>query len=163
MLNIVACARAEPTPTHGLTVPNIDADSPPCVLKVPTVNPQCTSEGCTFFAPDGSKLNSIELRFSCLPKSALTGFERPAPEAKVQTLNAQNAGGNFSLRDDVYAPPNERFRNLLFCLYGKFNNFCGSSTVTSLEYRTKVKATRTVKEFLQGVELQDPQIFDSHR
>ena len=155
-MSIVACARATPTPTDELTVPNIDADSPACVVKVPAVSPRCTPEGCTFSAHEGAALASIKLDFSCLPKSAPTGFEKPAPEVKVKSLRSKNAQGHFLLTDAPSAPPNERFRELGFCLYGKLNNFCGYGRLMSLEYRTKVKVTRTVKTFVQGIELQEP-------
>lgn len=58
--------------------------------------------------------------------------------------------------DVVWGPPDERFRELQFCLFGKNKNFCGVATVLSLDYRTKVKATQAVKVFAQGIELQEP-------
>jgi hypothetical protein len=154
-LNAVAYAQGASPPTHELTVPNFDDASPACVVRIPVVNPQCTPEGCTLPVPAGA-LDSIKLDFSCLPTKAPTGFENPAPYVKVQTLRAKNSEGNLSLSDNLSAPPKERFRELGFCLYGKFNNFCGYTRVMSSDYRTKVKATRLVKEFLQGIELQEP-------
>lgn len=155
-MSAVACAQVAPMPSHELTVPNFDDASPACVVKVPDVNSQCTPEGCTLPAPVGSTLDSIKLDFSCVPSSAPTGFENPAPDVKVQSLRSKNASGDISLTDDVYSPPNERFRHLYFCLYGKLNTFCGFAKVMRLEDRTKVDGTRTVKAFLQGIELQEP-------
>ncbi|WP_090315786.1 hypothetical protein [Duganella sp. CF517] len=156
-VSAVAPARAEPaqTPTQELTVPNFVDSEPACVVKVPVLNPQCTAEGCILPAPAGSKLDATTLFFSCLPKASPTGFERPVPEAKVQLLFAKNARGHFMVLDDFAPPPNERFRYLSFCLFGKLNNFCGVARV-SMDYRIKVETTRMLKAFSRGIELQYP-------
>lgn len=150
----VACAQTPPMLTQEVTVPNFDRRSPACVVKVPALNPPCTPGGCTLPAPVGSTLGSIKLDFSCLPNSAPTGFENPAPEVKVQTLRVKNARVHLSLSDGVFEPTNEQSRYLTFCLYGKSNNFCGIARVMSLDHRTKVDGTPTVKAFLQGIEFQ---------
>jgi hypothetical protein len=113
-IGAVACAQAvQPptplTPTHELTVPNFDDDSPSCVVKVPVESSQCTSKGCTLAAPAGSTLDSIKLGFRCGPKSAPTGFENPAPDAKVQSFRAKNAPAHLSLADGVFEPPTSGF------------------------------------------------------
>ena len=151
-----ACAQAEPTPTHELTVPNLLDREPACVVKVPVPGAQCTPEGCILSGPAGTALDSITLSFSCLPRTSPTGFERPVSEAKVQTLRTKNARGHFMHIDVVWGPPDERSRELQFCLFGKLNNFCSGARVMSLDYRTKVKATQMVKAFAQGIELQEP-------
>lgn len=155
-MSIGASAQAAPTLTHELTVPNFDDESPACVVKVPVASSQCTSKACTLPAPAGSTLDSIEVDFSCLPKSSPTGFENPVPGVKVQWFRAKNAPTHLSLSDGAFDPPNERFRELTFCMYGKLNNFCGYAKVRRLGDRSKVDGTRAVKEFLQGIELQDP-------
>lgn len=158
---IVVCAGALGCPQIGvtapqeLTIPNFDADSPACVVKLPDALTQCTAEGCKLPLPKGSTLESLQLNFSCLPKSAPTGFENPAPEAKVQSVRAKNAKGHVSLIDDVQSAPTERLRELNFCLYGQLNNFCGNAKVLRLKDGAKLDATSTVKAFIQGMELQN--------
>ena len=153
-MSSVACTQAAQSAMHEITVPNFDADSIACVVKVPTLNPQCTAEGCTLPAPAGATLESIKLNFSCLPTSAPTGFENPAPEVKVQSIRSKNAKGHLSLIDDIQSPADERLRELNFCLYGKLNNFCGNAKVLRLKDGSKADASAAVKAFIQGIELQ---------
>lgn len=68
--------QAEPVQSHELTIPNFDPDSPACVIKF-----------------EGASPASLRLNLSCLPKSAPTGFENPAPEVKVQSIRGKNAKG----------------------------------------------------------------------
>jgi hypothetical protein len=152
-MSAVACTQAAQNAMHEITVPNFDADSPACVVKVPTLNPECTAEGGTLPAPVGATLESIKLNFSCLPTSAPTGFENPAPEVKVQSIRSKNAKGHLSLIDDIQSP-DERLRELNFCLYGKRNNFCGNAKVLRLKDGAKADASAAVKAFIQGIELQ---------
>lgn len=153
-MSAVACTQAAQNAMHEITVPNFDADSPACVVKVPTLNPQCTAEGGTLPAPAGATIESIKLNFSCLPTSAPTGFENPAPEVKVQSIRSKNAKGHLSLIDDIQSPADERLRELNFCLYGKLNNFCGNAKVLRLKDGAKADASAAVKAFVQGIELQ---------
>lgn len=153
-MSSVACTQAAQNATHEITVPNFDADSPACMVKVPALKPQCTSEGCSLPPPAGSSLDSIKLNFSCLPTSAPTGFENPAPEAKVQSIRSKNAKGHLSLIDDIQSPADERLRELNFCLYGKLNNFCGNAKVLRLKDGSKADASLAVKTLIQGIELQ---------
>ena len=158
VMSALACAgeALPPAQTYELTVPNFDDESPACVLKIPTNSAQCTAEACILRAPAGSTLNSIELGFRCGPKSAPTGFENPSSGGKVQWFRAKNAPAELSLADGVFEPANERFRELIFCVYGKFNNFCGFAKVMRIGEKSKVDGTGTVKSFLQGIELRDP-------
>lgn len=105
--------------------------------------------------PKDSTLESLQLNFSCLPKSAPTGFENPAPEAKVRSIHSKNSKGHISLIDDVQSAPAERLRELNFCLYGKLNNFCGNAKVLRLKDGTKADGSGIVKAFIQEVELQN--------
>lgn len=155
-LSVVGCSQAAQTATQQLTVPNFDVDSPACVVNVPLVTPRCTPEGCTLPAPAGATLESIQLNFSCLPTSAPTGFENPAPEVKVQSIRSKNAKGHLSLIDDMQSPVDERLRELNFCLYGKLNNFCGNAKVLRLKDGAKMDGSAAVKNFIQGVELVTP-------
>lgn len=159
-LLLCACAIGQTPParsaTQELTVPNFDADSPACVVKVPANEPQCTAEGCALSPPNGSTLESIQLNFSCLPKSAPTGFENPAPGSKVQSIHAKNVPGHLSLIDDIQGASSERMRELNFCLYGKRNNFCGNAKVLRLKDGAKADGSAAARKFIQGMELQDP-------
>ncbi|WP_217916263.1 hypothetical protein [Duganella sp. BJB1802] len=128
-VEVCGCLRAEPVQSNELTIPNFDPDSPACVIKF-----------------EGASPESLRLNFSCLPKSAPTGFENPAPEVKVQSIRAKNAKGHMSLIDAVQSPLADRTRELNFCLYGKQNNFCGNA---------KVDGTSTIKAWIQRIELQD--------
>ncbi|MQA21679.1 hypothetical protein [Rugamonas rivuli] len=158
---IVVCAGAIGCPQVGmsasqeLTIPNFDPDSPACVVKLPDTPTQCTVESCKLPLLKGSTLEALQLNFSCLPKSAPTGFENPAPEVKVQSIRAKNSKGHVSLMDDVQSAPAERLRELNFCLYGKLNNFCGNAKVLRLKDGAKLDGTNTVKAFIQGMELQN--------
>lgn len=143
------------TSSQELTIPNFDADIPACIVKLPHTPTQCTADSCKLPLPIGSTLHALQLNFSCLPKSASTGFENPAPEAKVQSIRAKNANGHVSLIDDVQSAPAERLRELNFCLYWKLNNFCGNAKVLRLKDGAKLDGTNTVKAFIQGMELQN--------
>lgn len=120
------------TAPQELTIPNFDADSPDCIVKLPEVVPACTVESCTIPAPKDMPTGPLRINFSCLPKSAPTGFENPAPDVKVQSMRSRNARGHLSLIDDMQSGPAERMRELNFCLYGKLNNFCGNAKVRRL-------------------------------
>jgi len=137
-----------------LTIPNFDSQSPACQVKLPETPGQCGVEGCVLPAPKHSTLGSIRLNFSCLPKSAPTGFENPAEYVKVQSVHGKNAAGHLSLIDDIQPPPAERTRELSFCLYGKENNFCGAATALRLKDGPKADATAAIKSFIHGIELQ---------
>ena len=152
----VACAQTAPHPIHEVTVHNFDGAGPACVVRMPLNKPRCTPEGCTLPAPVDSKLSAIELTYSCGPTSAPTGYENPAPEFQVETLRTKNGHGLFSLIDEVLMPGEDRFRYAHFCLYGKRNNFCGSAKVMRLGDPPNADGTRTLKAFLQKVELQEP-------
>ena len=160
-LSTAAFAKALP-PTQDITVPNLDIDSPPCVVNVPLLGPQCTEKGCMLLAPAGSSIKSIELRFICLPDSATTGFENPPPEIKVETFRVKNSRVHVSLSDGVSEASNERVRYLNFCMYGKSNYFCGHAIVRRLADRPKVDATRAVKSFLRKIELHDALTIEGH-
>jgi hypothetical protein len=149
----LGCSQAAQTATQEVAVPNFDADSPACMVKVPLVNSRCTAEGCTLPAPAGATLEAIWLNFSCLPTSAPTGFENPAPEVKVQSIRSKNAKGHLSLIDDMQSPADERLRELKFCLYGKLNNFCGNAKVLRLKDGSKMDGSAAVKTFIKGIEL----------
>lgn len=160
-LLMVLCASAVGRPQAGadaareLTIPNFDVDSPACIVKIPDAQAQCTAEGCKLPLPKGSTLESLQLNFSCLPKSAHTGFEKTPPGVKVQFIRSKNATGHVSLIDDVQSAPAEPLRELNFCLYGKLNNFCGNAKVLQLKDGAKADGSGAVKAFIQGVELQN--------
>ena len=143
-------------PTHEMTVPNFDDEGPACVFKVPSDSSHCTAKACLLAPPAKSTLESLEVDFSCIPKSAPTGFENPPSYIKVQYLVTKNARGHLSVADDMHISPPERYRHLSFCLYGKFNNVCGYAKVMRLGDRSKGDGTRTVKAFIEGIELREP-------
>jgi hypothetical protein len=139
-----------------LSIPNFDADSPACVVKIADGTPACTADGCTIPMPNRPASASIQLRFSCLPKSAPTGFDNPAPEVKVSSIRARNSQGHLSLMDDLQSPPAERMRELNFCLYGKHgkhNNFCGYAKVWRSRPGLKTDANAAIQKFIQELEL----------
>jgi hypothetical protein len=136
------------------TITNFDSDSPACVVTLPETPAHCTPEGCALPVPKYSTLGSLQLSFTCLPKSAPTGFENPADDMKIQPLRAKNARGHLSLIDDIESPPAERTRQLGFCLYGKQNNLCGDAKTLRLRDGAKGDATAILKSFIQGIELQ---------
>jgi len=138
-VGVCGCLQAEPVQSNELTIPNFDPDSPACVIKF----------------KGGASPESLRLNLSCLPKSAPTGLENPAPEVKVQSIHGKNAKGHMSLIDDAQSPHADRTRELNFCLYGKQNNFCGSAKVLRLKDGAKVDDTSTIKDWIQRIELQD--------
>jgi hypothetical protein len=155
-IGVVSCSVPVFAAPQELTIPNFDSDSPSCRVKLPETPAQCTPDGCAMPVPKSSTLESLQLNFSCLPKSAPTGFENPAGYVKVQPLRGKNARGHLSLIDDIESPPAERTRELNFCLYGKQNNFCGNAKTLRLKDGAKGDATAVIKAYIQGIELQDP-------
>jgi len=139
LIGVGVCGRlqAEPVQSNELTIPNFDPDSPACVIKF----------------NGGASPESLRLNLSCLPKSAPTGFENPAPGVKVQSIRGKNANGHISLIDDVHSPLADRTRELNFCLYSKQNNFCGSAKVLRLKDGAKADGTSTIKDWIQRIEL----------
>jgi hypothetical protein len=104
-----------------LNIPNFESDGPACVVR----------------APAGRPPPQIDL--SCLPKSAPTGFEKPSPEARVQSIRSPNATGHLLLQED----------DLMFCLYGQQTNLCGAAIVHSAAEVAAIKA------YAQALELGD--------
>lgn len=149
----VVYAQVKPPPKRELTIPNMDSDSPSCLVKVPASAP-CTPEGCTLPRPEESSRSHIKLEFTCGPISAPTGFENPAPEVKVQSFRVNNTWVHLSLVDGVFDPPEEPFRELNFCMYGPANHFCGFAKVRQLAHRPKVDEATTVKDFIREIEFQ---------
>jgi hypothetical protein len=137
--------------SQEISVPNFDRDSAACVVGVPD-SQQCTAEGCNLLI---SKSQSAQVSFSCLPKSAPTGFENPAPEVKVQSLRAQNARAHLSVLDDLQAPPADRMREFNFCVYGKQNNLCGNLTMRRAD-DARNTAIKPLKSLVQSLEIKDP-------
>lgn len=137
-VGVCACVQAEPVQSNELTIPNFDPDSPACVIKF-----------------EGASPASLRLNLSCLPKSAPTGFENPAPEVKIQSIRGKNAKGHMSLIDDVQSPLADRARELNFCLYGKRNNFCGSAKVLRLKDGGKPDGISAIKAWIQRIELKN--------
>jgi hypothetical protein len=148
-----ACAQIKIPPKQELTIPNMDSDSPPCIVKVP-VGAQCTVNGCTLPAAAGRKVGSIDLEFRCAPISAPNGFENPASDVELDTFPVGNTLVHLSLVEGDYDPPQEPFRNLSFCMYGATNNFCGYAKVKRSRHRLKDDDVLTVKRFIRGIEFQ---------
>lgn len=156
LLLLCACAGAEPAPLASVTVPNFDADSPACVVKLPETKGSCTAKGCSMPLPARSTLKSIQLKFSCIPSWMPNGFDKSPDYAKVLSLRARNANGNLSLIDDIDGEPADRMRSLRFCLYSKETSFCGSAKVLRLKDGAEGDATAAIKRFIEGIELQEP-------
>lgn len=135
-------------------VPDLHGDSPPCAVSLPANQEQCTPEGCTLPLPKRSTLKSLQIKFSCLPLGTLTGFERPAPGARIRGVRARNAMASVLLVDDLESAPEERKREMIFCIYGTQNVFCGDAYVLRLKDGAKGDATPALKKFIQGIEFQ---------
>ena len=98
-------------------------------------------------------MRAVEVRLSCLPSSAPTGFENPAPGVKVTAIAAQNAKGLVSLIDELEtgaAPPTS---TLTFCLFGGAINLCGNATVARARRRAKLDDVAAVQRFIRTLEL----------
>lgn len=166
-LSVSACAEAQPNPVISLTpsvvvtVPNFDKHGPPCIVKIPASRAQCTDEGCYLPLPKKSTMPSLQLQFSCVPRSSRTEFDRPPPDAKVQAIRTPAAKGLFMLLNDFQSEPEDPKRLLTFCLWGRQNLFCGDAHVRRLSDGVKADGTATVKSFIEGVELQEPPRPDS--
>jgi hypothetical protein len=106
--------------------------------------------------PKQSTLDSIQLKFSCIPSWMPNGFDKSPDYAKVLPLRAQNVNGDLSLIDDIDGEPPERKRSLRFCLYGKEVAFCGSAKVLRLQDGERGDATGAIKTFIEGIELHEP-------
>lgn len=113
---------------HEVMVPDLHGDSPPCAVSLPANQEQCTPEGCTLPLPKRSTLKSLQIKFSCLPLGTLTGFERPAPGARIRGVRARNAMASVLLVDDLESAPEERKREMIFCIYGTQMSFAAMPT-----------------------------------
>lgn len=136
-------------------IANFDRDDAPCQIKIPVTAPwtQCTADGCEMPAPAGSTLGTIRLRFSCLPKSAPTGFENPPPDVRVESIRATNTQGHVSLIDSIDEPADERTRELNFCLFGERYNFCGFAQTLRLKDGAQADSAAAIRELIRRVEL----------
>jgi len=146
-------ATASPA-AQEVTVLNQFPQEPACVARLPPARFACTASGCTMPAPSKNSLQSIELAFSCIPKSSPTGFDNPAVDMKVLPLRARNSLGNLGLIDEIDGAPEELMRELSFCLYGKAANFCGAAKIQRLKDGAKADPTKAIKAFIEGIELQ---------
>lgn len=159
MLLLCGCASAEPSlessAIQEVSVPNRFRKEPACVVKLPRTKAVCSVKGCSMPLTKGSTLKSLELTFTCVPKLSPTGFDNAADYAKLVPLRARNAYGDMSLIDDIEGEPEERMRQLDFCLYGKEANFCGGANVLRLIDGEKADATADIKAFIESIELRD--------
>lgn len=127
-----ACPGAHAEHAVALVIPNFEAKGPACHIKVDVKVGKCADQSCTFPAANGASGASPELRFTCFPASAPTGFENPAPYAKIKSIQTKSAKGAVSIIDDITTPAAVRKQELNFCLYGAKSNLCGSAKVAKI-------------------------------
>lgn len=157
---LLLCGGAAAAPAPGasaaqeVTVANQFPNEAACVARLPPARFACTASGCTMPVPPKNTLKSIELTFSCIPKSSPTEFDKPMEDMKVLSLRARNAKGNLGLIDQIDGEPEELMRELSFCLYGKTANFCGAAKIQRLKDGAKADPTKAIKAFIEGIELQ---------
>ena len=135
-----ACAASQ----TEIIVPNLDADAPACRMRVSLKAAKCIDQVCLFPVSDGAVSEPVPLSFTCSPSSTPTGFEKPAPYAKILRVRTKHASGNISLIDDIETPAATRQQDLNFCLYGKKSNLCGFSRT----WKIKGKESPTVREII---------------
>jgi len=155
-LGMQAMAHAASQP---LNIPNFDADSPACAVAVNAELYRCTAAACTVPMSKSPGARAVEVRLTCLPSSAPTGFENPAPGVKVTAIAAQNAKGQVSLIDELEtgaAPPTS---TLTFCLFGGAINLCGNVTVARARRGAKLDDVEAVQRFIRtlGLKTAPPQ------
>jgi hypothetical protein len=143
-----ACARTGDAAPAELVIPNFEARSPACHVFVAVKAEKCADQSCVLPAAKGAAAEPVELRFTCLPASAPTGFENPASDTRVHVVRTGSANGAVSIIDDINTPAAERQQELNFCLYGKQNNLCGSAKTAKISG----KDSPTVKQIISLVE-----------
>jgi hypothetical protein len=89
------------------------------------------------------------LFLSCIPSSAPTGFENPAPDVTINSIQTPNASGHFSVIDDSSVAREDRKRHLDFCLYGKKSKFCGSAETILPKNEEPAYITQPIFNFLK--------------
>jgi hypothetical protein len=139
--------------SRSLSIPNFDADSPACSVSVNAELYRCTAAACTVPVSKSPGERGIAVRLTCLPSSAPTGFENPAPGVKVTAIAAQNAKGLVSLIDELRigaAPPTS---TLTFCLFGGAINLCSIATLARVR-GAKLDDVDAVQRFIRTLELQ---------
>jgi hypothetical protein len=127
-----ACPSARAEAPVDLVIPNFEADKPACHVRVGVKEEKCTDQSCVIPTAKDKSVAPVELRFTCFPSSAPTGFENPAPYAKIRSIQSKSAKGALSLIDDITTPASERQQELNFCLYGDESNFCGSAKISKV-------------------------------
>jgi hypothetical protein len=149
-LGMQAMAHAASQP---LNIANFDADSPACAVSVNAELYRCTAAACTVPMSKSPGVRAVGVRLTCLPSSAPTGFENPAPGVKMTAIAAQNAKGLVSLIDELEtggAPPTS---TLTFCLFGGAINLCGNATVARARRGAKLDDVAAVQRFIRTLEL----------
>ena len=127
-----ACPGAHADNFQELVIPNFEAEGPACHVRLAVKAEKCVDQSCTFAAAKGASVEPVELRFTCFPASAPTGFENPAPYAKIKSIQTKSAKGAVSIIDDINTPAAVRQQELNFCLYGTKSNLCGSAKVAKI-------------------------------
>lgn len=135
-------------------IPNFDPDGTSCHVKIPAITPgtHCTADACEMPAPAGSTLGTIRVNFSCLPKSAPTGFENPPDYARVESIRSMTSSGHISQADSIDEPADQRWRDLIFCLYGKAANFCGAAKTLLLKDGSKADSSAAIKQLIRHID-----------
>jgi hypothetical protein len=151
-----SAAIAATSTDQQVTVSNFDRHGIPCVANLTKNNAQCTSEGCNIELPKKRPAQHVKLNFNCIPISALTGFENPPPDVRIESVRSKNSQGHLSVVEDTQLPPSERMQELNFCLWGRVNIFCGYAKVPSLADDPKSDQIKAIKTVIKSVELRDP-------
>jgi hypothetical protein len=147
-LGSAAAARAA---TQDLVMPNVASTDPACGVQLPT-SYQCTADRCAVPYSQPGRSGDIAVTLVCLPTSAPTGFERPAPEVRVVSIQAQNARGHLAIFEESAAIPAEQENTLMFCLWGKATILCGNAKVSKTNAASRAQV-RAIKTFIRRLSL----------
>jgi hypothetical protein len=140
--------------TQVLTITNVDPHSPACVIMVVQGMTQCTADECVIPFSNGRAVQPVQLKLSCIPTSAPTGFENPPYYAQLYSVAAKNAKGHLSVIDDSPQLNSAQMRELNFCLWGNSNILCGFAKISSKDPRSAQR--EAVQTFIRGIEFTDP-------
>lgn len=138
---------------RNVTIQNFESNGNPCTFAMNERLAICAGDRCLIRPAQNTRHVPVEIILSCLPTSSPTGFENPAPIAKVQSIRSKNTLGHLSIIDDVDPVSNTKKRELNLCLYGQHYNLCGYSVLSNSAHHTR--QTADVKKFIKGIELID--------
>lgn len=138
---------------HEIAIRNSEEGGPVCRVRVPRGAAKCKGNHCEMPAPRRSSLKIIHISLSCIPISALTGFENPPDDARVYRFKTANVVGNIMIIDELVPADTERMRELAFCLYGTGATFCGNAKTLVLKDGEAADGSRHVISFIKKISL----------